>query len=346
MPRLDVAHWLEPTAEEPPCGPDLEYDQRFLALERIGQIKPERESGGVITAAEEPDWREVRDAAEELLAVAHDFRILKHLAAAGLRLEGFGPFCDALQIARGWLQNNWDEVHPRLDPDDGDPTFRANALLDFANPDTFLKFLRATPFVASRAVGKFTLRDYRIATAKMTLTEGSDETPATEAAINSACMDVPIEELQATAAAVSGAYDALKAIDTLLLDKMGGQAPDLKALVTDLYELRTLLNTQVQGRTGVGEGEGEGTAGEGSEGGGEGGRGVPVGKVAIRSREDVVKLLDLVCRYYEMNEPGSPVPLLLKRAKSMVTMNFLDMINSLAPSGISEARNIFGITDE
>ena len=156
-------------------------------------------------------------------------------------------------------------------------------------------------------------------------------------------MDVAIEELQATAAAVNGACDALKAIDALLLDKMGGQAPDFKALLTDLNELRTFLNAQVQGRTGAGEEEG----GEGGgESGGEGGRGVPVGKVAIRSRDDVVKLLDLVCRYYEMNEPGSPVPLLLKRAKSMVTMNFLDMINSLAPSGIAEARNIFGITDE
>lgn len=350
MARLDVAHWLEPTAEDPPCGPDLEYDQRFLALERLGQITPEREAGGVVTPAQEPEWREVREAAEEVLAVAHDFRILKHVALAGLRLEGLGPFADALQIARGWLENNWDEVHPRLDPDDGDPTFRCNAILDFANPDTFIKFLRTTPLVSSRAIGRFSLRDHRVATGKINLAEGSEEVPPTEASINSAFLDVPIEELQATAAAINASFDAIKAIDALLLDKVGGQAPDLKALVSDLYEMRTIVNAQVTSRTGIseegGEAGAEGGGGGGGEGGGGGARGVAVGQVAIRSREDVVKLLDLMCRYYEMNEPGSPVPLMLQRVKGMVTMNFLDLLTSLAPGGVVEAKNVLGIKDE
>lgn len=341
MARLDVAHWLEPTAEEPPCGPDLEYDQRFLALERLGQIKPERESGGVVTPAEEPDWREVRDAAEELMAVAHDFRILKHLAVAGLRSEGFGPFADALQIAKGWLENNWDEVHPRLDPDDGDPTFRSNALLDFANPDTAIRFLRLAPVVASRQVGRFSLRDYRIATGKITLTEGSEETPPTEGTINSAFMDVPLEELQSTAEAINTAHAAVKAIDALLLDKIGGQAPDLKLLISDLAELRTLVNAQVALRTGGEVGE-DGAVGEG---GGGGGPSVSVGQVSIRSREDVTRLLDLVCRYYEQSEPASPVPLILQRAKAMVTMNFIELLENVAPTGMVEAKNIFGIKE-
>jgi type VI secretion system protein ImpA len=278
------------------------------------------------------------------MSVAHDFRILKHLALAGLRLEGFGTFADTLQIARGWLESNWDEVHPRLDPDDGDPTFRANALLDFANPDTFLKFLRSTPFVSSRSVGRFSLRDYRVATGKITLAEGAEEAPPTEASISSACMDVAIEDLQATAGSINEAFTALKAIDALLLDKIGGQAPDLKPLVTDLYELRTLLNTQVAQRTG-GDVEGGGEGGSDGGGGPGGGRAVSVGQVSIRSREDIVRLLDLVCRYYELNEPASPVPLILQRAKGMVTMNFLELMESVAPSAVGEAKNIFGIKD-
>ena len=347
MARLDVAHWLESTVDEPPCGPDLEYDQRFLALERLGQIKPEKESGGVITPAEEPDWREVREAAEELMEVARDFRILKHLALAGLRLEGFGPFADSLQVAQGWLENFWDDVHPKLDPDDGDPTFRSNALLDFCNPDTMLKVLRTTPFVSSRAVGRFSLRDYRIATNKLSLPEGSEETPPTEAAISGACTDVSLEDLQATAADLGAAYDAIKAIDALLLDRISDQAPDFKTLIADLYELRNVVNAQVSARTGGGdEGYGDEGGGDGESGGGGGGRGVSVGQVSIRSRDDVVKLLDLICRYYELNEPASPVPLICQRAKSMVTMNFIDLLASLAPGGVPEAKNVLGIKDD
>ena len=71
-----------------------------------------------------------------------------------------------------------------------------------------------------------------------------------------------------------------------------------------------------------------------------------VGQVSIRSRDDVVKLLDLICRYYELNEPASPVPLICQRAKSMVTMNFIDLLASLAPGGVPEAKNVLGIKDD
>ena len=41
----------------------------------------------------------------------------------------------------------------------------------------------------------------------------------------------------------------------------------------------------------------------------------PVAADEVRSRDDVIRLIDKICDYYRDYEPSSPVPLLLKRAK-------------------------------
>jgi type VI secretion system protein ImpA len=66
----------------------------------------------------------------------------------------------------------------------------------------------------------------------------------------------------------------------------------------------------------------------------------------VRTREDVIRLLDKICEYYQKHEPSSPVPLLLKRAKRVATMTFMDLLRDLAPSGLDEALALGGDSDE
>jgi len=65
----------------------------------------------------------------------------------------------------------------------------------------------------------------------------------------------------------------------------------------------------------------------------------------IRSRQDVVKLLDQICAYYQRNEPSSPVPLLLGRAKRKATMTFVDIVKDMAPDALSHIEVIGGRSD-
>jgi type VI secretion system protein ImpA len=51
-------------------------------------------------------------------------------------------------------------------------------------------------------------------------------------------------------------------------------------------------------------------------------------------------LLDLVCRYYEQNEPSSPLPLLITRARKLADKGFLEILQDLAPDGVMQAQNI------
>jgi type VI secretion system protein ImpA len=62
----------------------------------------------------------------------------------------------------------------------------------------------------------------------------------------------------------------------------------------------------------------------------------------VESRQEVLELLDKICAYYEVFEPASPVPLLLKRAMRLVTMNFMEIIEELAPEGLSKVVMLCG----
>ena len=62
----------------------------------------------------------------------------------------------------------------------------------------------------------------------------------------------------------------------------------------------------------------------------------------VESREDVLRVLDQVCTYYELFEPASPVPFLLKRAMRLVEMNFMEIIEDLAPDSMGHIEMITG----
>jgi type VI secretion system protein ImpA len=67
---------------------------------------------------------------------------------------------------------------------------------------------------------------------------------------------------------------------------------------------------------------------------------------AIRSITDVKKTLDQVITYYEKNEPSSPVPVLIKRAKRLVGADFVSIIKDIAPNGMDNVEIVAGITDD
>jgi hypothetical protein len=67
---------------------------------------------------------------------------------------------------------------------------------------------------------------------------------------------------------------------------------------------------------------------------------------SVRSRGDVVRALDLVLDYYRDNEPSSPVPLLVARAKRLVPLSFIDAIKDLAPGGLKDLQLVAGNMEE
>jgi type VI secretion system protein ImpA len=66
----------------------------------------------------------------------------------------------------------------------------------------------------------------------------------------------------------------------------------------------------------------------------------------ILSREDVNRALDKICQYYEKNEPSSPIPLLLQRAKRLVSLSFVEILKDLAPDSMKQIDMVAGTRKE
>jgi len=156
-------------------------------------------------------------------------------------------------------------------------------------------------------------------------------------------MDCPEADLAASLDAASRILEQAKAIDTLFNERIGTAGPDLKLLLSDSYELKKFVESQVARRSPQDDGAGSEDATEGAEGGGTTAvAGVAASNGRIQSPEDVRRRLDELCEYYARHEPSSPIPLLLRRAQRLVGMNFADLMQDLAPGGLSELRVIAG----
>ena len=334
---IEPAHYLSSLSDSVPSGPNLEYDPDFMALDRAQQGKPEQVIGDSVKPAEEPDWRDVRERAEALLGRTRDLRVAVALATSLLRTEGLEGFAAGLSVIRGLLEGQWDTVHPQLDAEDhNDPTLRINSLLSLASSDGALRALREGPLVQSKAVGRFSLRDIRIASGKQPAPANLAEPPK-QVQVDAAFRDADLHTLQSSATAVALALDDIGGIDRLLIDKLGAQAPELKPLILDLTEIKHVLGSKLAAR-GVGEGAGAptNTASGGVSATSIGASG------DINSREDVVRELDRLCEYYRRHEPSSPVPMLLRRAKRLVSKDFMEIIRDLTPGGVAEAELLGG----
>jgi type VI secretion system protein ImpA len=66
----------------------------------------------------------------------------------------------------------------------------------------------------------------------------------------------------------------------------------------------------------------------------------------IHSREDVIRALDKACEYYNRHEPSSPIPLLLQRAKRLVSKSFMEIVKDLTPDGLTQIQNLSGVEGE
>jgi type VI secretion system protein ImpA len=341
MAVIDIEALLQPVSAEAPCGRNLEYEPPFLTLQELARGKPEQAIGDRVKPAQDPVWPNVRQSAEQLLGSTKDLRVAGILHLSLIKTAGVAGLDAGLGLIRRMLEQHWDHLHPQLDAEDGnDPTFRVNSLLAAVVSEEVLATIRAAPLVESRQFGKHSLRNHRIATGVLKAGDGQTVDPQQELArIEAVFADAPLEAMSQTAALVGSAADHLNAIQHILLDKADGIPEDLKALSTDLRDMKSLFDAQLAKRgvaTGS-EGEGDMAPGAVAAETGEGPSGT------IRNRSDVTRTIDRICEYYAKAEPSSPVPLLLQRAKRLVNMDFMGIVRDLTPSGVNEAEVIGGI---
>jgi len=333
-----IEPWLQPLAGDAgACGADLEYDNDFLALTQAAAGKPETQ----FEAAVPPDWRSVRSQAEALLQRTRDLRVAIIWLRAALHLDGLGVLPAGLHLLHGLLDNFWDTLHPQPDPDDGDPYARMNALGDLRESTVVLADLRQCLVCSVRGIGEIRVRHVEVALGQAV---ARDNEPAMGRE-QLAQVLLAAEGQQPGLLALPGqALGELKALTALVNDRAGvANAPDFKPLQAVLYALSTAVPTAPEAAA---------TASVGAEADAPlalamGAAGTPRGlSGGVHSREDALRAIDMVCEFLERTEPTNPAQLMLRRARRLVTQNFLQLMKELAPDALAEVARVMGVDPE
>jgi type VI secretion system protein ImpA len=357
MTEIDIESLIKEITLDAPSGEsDLSSEPAFIDLEIKIEGTPEREFGGkIVQEAKDPNWREVQKAALSLLTRAHDLRVVIYLIRSLLHTDGFNGLATGLALLHGLVDRYWASLYPQLDPDDkNDPIQRINILAALGEGDDILTPLKKTQMCHSKSLGRFCFRDVLIASGKISATK-SDKAPAPNTVeIEAAFKDTDIETITQNHTAIQTALEHLNKLKATLNKKVGdshsGSIPDFKNLSEVLIEMDAVMKKQLQGRKQeqslkpdtVEAIDERGDARSADTGIAP--RNNPVNEIS--NRQDVIHLLDKICKYYEHFEPGSPVPLLLKRARQLVEKNFLEIIQDLAPDSAGKIKSLIAGDDK
>ena len=341
--KATVDSLLEPISAEHPCGEDIGYDPLFIELDTLLQGRQETQ----FAAAEEPDWKTIMERCLELFRRSKDLRVALRLTLALMKAEGLPGFRDGLLVMKGLIERYWEPVFPRLDPDDGnDPLERVNILSSlatpagtFGDPLQFLARLRQAPLSDSPQLGRISMTDVdRSVSGASAVGAAAISSSQAQGAFRS----TPPEKLREIYDAIVGAQGAVKAIDELLTKTVGSsQAVAFDSLSSLLKELqKTLAPYAAPNETVEAAGETTAAAAGGTQAEGPGISG------SVRSRQDVIRVLEQICDFYRRTEPSSPVPLILQRARRLVDMDFVQLLTDLAPDSLTQINVIAGIRPE
>ncbi len=340
MAVIDTESLLAPLSTEEPCGEDVEgnYDPQYMALSN-----EEAQWNEPLPPEQEPEWRPVMNTCLELLERSKHLRVAMWLALAAMCREGIPGLRDGLVLMRGFVEDYWEDVYPRLDPDfANDPGERVRIVEGLTAPLMFLRRAMGMPVCPSGPASPYTVRDCLVARGEDEPPPGYEGPPEEWDVLEATISGTDIELLQDYYAAALECLEQLEGIRNAFAENAGpGSIPELDGLESVLTRYGGLLGEAVGEDMPDAAGADDGDVGGGASQAAAGGGGAAVGMVS--SRADVRRALDAICRYYEENDPSSPVPLLLKRARRLVDMKFAQIIQDLAPGAMTEINQIIGV---
>lgn len=381
---MNIDDFLAPLDATNPSGIELRNDVRFHAIERklapaTREARQKAVDGGG-TGSVDLDWPGLVDEARELAASGRDLRLLVLVARALVNDGGFDGLTEGLRLLSRTVTEFWDTVHPGLreSPSRQEAAMRRiNALRQIENSeDGVLGDLEFHTVMKPRGFPVITGADLAAAALNRSgfLTKAPKGLGDKEMAelvakhdarvnrVTGACRAMAAErpdELATLLGSVSAAQSAVTGLEAALNphvfeNDLGVKFGELTLFLTHVSLPLIAAKTEMApAKTDVPvekipEVIEAAVADKGIEdppapAKHANGTTVPA---LLGSRKDVERCLDLIIDFYERTEPSSPIPHLAQRMRKMVPMNFLQLMEEVAPGGIKEFRGLAGMPDE
>ncbi len=376
---MELEPFLVRVGDGDASGSELRNDPRFHAIERLMEPAARSfrlesiKSGG--TGSVNIDWSDILSQAADLAPSGRDIRLLVIVARALANAESFDGMQQGLGLLTATVEQYWDTVHPVLreaaSPREA-ATRRINALFQLENNDNgLLCDLEFTTVLSPRGIGPVTVGD--LCAGGLSRSQAQAEMPSGlgdkemaelvarhDARVNrvtTACRAQAAErpeELAALVQSIEAARTALAALEAALTARVGENGVGVKFKELDkmlgraLAPLAAALSQATSGApasevTAMAEPTASVPTTNGAHPPPAAAGGIPG---AVNSRRDVERCLDMIIDFYERTEPSSPIPHLARRMRKMVPMNFLQLMEEIAPSGMKEFKNVAGVDDK
>lgn len=339
------------------CGDNLEDDASFQNFFFESEGTPERFDGQTTTPAEHPDWRSVKKNALTFLEKTHDLKLISILAQSILNTEGIIKFEECLSGLASLVSNQWNELYPPLDEDDGDPMERISALGHLTDKGFIVDIIKSTPIINSKVLGKISLQviDRSIDPASnksdstldlMQIKGGfkdsdSDEVLAFYNATN-LCITHFNNINQSFIDNASNEYNVNFDATTEVLSHLAATIKKYGNINTDVIETNTQTteeSTSTENSAPISTSQNFTSEPTMS------GQAFDSSNLKLTSRQDVERCFDLICSYYDEFEPSSPIPILIKRSQKLVNLDFLEIVKDIFPDALDQVHKLGGITE-
>ncbi|HET7605909.1 MAG TPA: type VI secretion system ImpA family N-terminal domain-containing protein [Sphingomicrobium sp.] len=318
----DLEELMQPVSADAVAGPDLAYDPKRQEIEAAFEAARLADRG----EGEAPDWSAIIGLIKDQAKLTKDATLAVYLARAGARAQRLADVALGCAFLAGMFETWWDQIHPSLQ--EYGFQGRKGACESLASIGDFLGPLRRVVFVSHPRLGEFTAEQIE---AFATQGDSAENVGMFRAAV----AEIDKAEIEASLSAIEEIRGAITRVDTVLTAKAEG---DTATNFAATYEALDSIRNSVVAATGVGApapavaDSGQGDSAQAPQAAGM--------KASIESRADVIRAIEAIVDYYSRHEPGSPIPLVLDRAKAWVNMDFLSILNDINPSGAEDAKRV------
>ncbi len=325
-----------------PCGGNLEYSPMFTEFTALSTAREERQIGGNIIPAQDPDWASVFKTGCSLLEQSRDLRILAMVCRAALHQYGLPGLAQALSLMKHWIGSQWEHLHPVLYIDDDyDPLFRSNAIASLSDPEGLVRSLRQAVFLDT-PIGTVTVS---VADRLLNGKPVEDQTIVTSLEQLSRMLVEEKDRNQERFSALASIQTALSEIASTFREQLESEYwPDIGLLTDIVARLERFVATNLQQTLPQAAEQPEQNAITDSP--------VPSTPImtftsaglpaALQSRSEAFKALALARAYFESNEPSHPAPLLIRRVERLADMDFFAIVKDLTPEGLQQLQLLAG----
>lgn len=329
---LDFDSLLSPIPGDSRGGESLRYAGPYDAIEEARRADDELTQGDWQRDTKASDWRQVIELSTEALSKrSKDIQIAAWLTEALVRLHGFAGLRDGCRLIRELIGQFWDCLYPEIEESDLEPRAAPLEWMNQRLPEA-VRFVPIARSSRGNQYGWWHWQESRNVDNLARTNAEARNAALAEGKVSGEEFDKAVATLrrphyETLFADLGEAVAELQALDQVVDERFGRDAPSLVALKQAVDDCHTLIEATVKRKREL-EPDAEAAAVRGTGASGVADPGADGGGM-LRDRAAALQQLSEVAAFFRRTEPHSPVSYLVQRAVQWGHMPLEDWLHEV-----------------